>query len=256
MRAESPAGPAGGVMSKQTGPASVELYRLLAGEQHAPVVYFARIGDNVKIGTTTNLKSRMRSFYLSLDDVLAIVPGGEDVEDAYHERFAQSRIRDDDRRELFRLDAQLSAFLGLTRYRRKGDPRFRLPQYEVGNVLDLDDELRALAAGSGPWDLDKATDLVGRLTCLGAYVDGDYLDGDLSQIPVGHWDVVRDDCLAELTQAREEVLHPYPRWWFLTAAGHRERRIDRAGRERLAVRAERAAIIRDLFTEALERQAS
>ena len=90
------------------------MYRLLAGQRHAPVVYFARMGDNVKIGTSTNLKGRMRGFYLTLDDVLAIVPGGEDVEDAYHERFAESRIQDDDRRELFRLDARLSAFLGLS----------------------------------------------------------------------------------------------------------------------------------------------
>jgi hypothetical protein len=239
MRAESPAGPAGGVMSKQTGPASVELYRLLAGEQHAPVVYFARIGDNVKIGTTTNLKSRMRSFYLSLDDVLAIVPGGEDVEDTYHERFAWSRIRDDDRRELFRLDAQLSAFLGLTRYRRKGDPRFRLPQHEVGNVPDLEDELRALTHGGGPWDLEKAEDLVARLTCLG--VDGDRRD---------------DALIRDVLKARNEAWRPqprlYPRWWFLTAAGWRQR----AWEKRLAVRWDRAVIVRDLFTEAQERWAA
>ena len=59
------------------GPGRIELGRILAGENHAPVVYFARIADKVKIGTTTNLKQRMRSFYLDLSDVLVVVPGDQ-----------------------------------------------------------------------------------------------------------------------------------------------------------------------------------
>ena len=91
--------------------AKIELGRILAGQQHAPVVYFARVGGYVKIGTTINLKGRMRSLYLSLEDVLAVVPGGKDVEAAYHERFAESRIQEEGRRELFRIDGQLRSFL-------------------------------------------------------------------------------------------------------------------------------------------------
>jgi hypothetical protein len=91
--------------------AGVELGRILAGKTHAPVVYFARVGDNVKIGTTTNLKGRMQSLYLSLEDVLVVIPGGKDVESAYHQQFAESRIQGPGRRELFRRDGQLRLFL-------------------------------------------------------------------------------------------------------------------------------------------------
>jgi hypothetical protein len=86
------------------GPGGIELRRILAGETHAPVVYFARMGDKVKIGTTTNLKQRMSSFYKDLSDVLVVVPGGKDVEAAYHKRFASSRVDEDGRRGLFNID--------------------------------------------------------------------------------------------------------------------------------------------------------
>lgn len=89
----------------------VELGRILAGKTHAPVVYFARVGDNVKIGTTTNLKGRMQSLYLSLEDVLVVVPGGKDVEAAYHKQFAEIRVQGPGRRELFRRGGQLQRFL-------------------------------------------------------------------------------------------------------------------------------------------------
>jgi len=89
----------------------VELGRILGGKTHAPVVYFARVGDNVKIGTTTNLKCRMQSLYLSLEDVLVVVPGGKDAEAAYHKRFAESRVQDEGRRELFRCSGHLQLFL-------------------------------------------------------------------------------------------------------------------------------------------------
>lgn len=98
-------------MSDQTSPAPIELSRIVTGRPHAPVVYFVRIGRNVKIGTTRNLMPRMRGLYLSLEQVLVIVPGGRDVEAAYHERFAANRIEGEDRRELFRFDGQLRLFL-------------------------------------------------------------------------------------------------------------------------------------------------
>ena len=98
-------------MTGEPYPGGVELSRILAGKKHAPVVYFARIGDYVKIGTTTNLAGRMRTFYLSLEDVLVVIPGGADVEAAYHKRFSGSRHPAEDRRELFHIDGQLSLFL-------------------------------------------------------------------------------------------------------------------------------------------------
>jgi T5orf172 domain len=100
----------------------IELHRILAGQSHAPVVYFARVGEYIKIGTTTNLKSRMRSIYVPLEDVLALIPGGREVERVYHEKFAVSRVADDSRRELFRVDWRLRSFLGLDRPDREEPP--------------------------------------------------------------------------------------------------------------------------------------
>lgn len=91
----------------------IPLSRILTGQRHAPVIYFVRIGSNVKIGTTVNLRQRMRSLYVPLENVLAVVPGGRDEETAYHERFEASRVHDDPRRELFRIDPQLRDFLHL-----------------------------------------------------------------------------------------------------------------------------------------------
>ena len=91
-------------MTKRVSFGVVELSRILAGQPHTPVVYFARMGEYVKIGTSTNLRKRMSSLYIPMEDVLAVVPGGKEVEDAYHERFAASWVKDDSRKEHFRLD--------------------------------------------------------------------------------------------------------------------------------------------------------
>lgn len=91
----------------------IELGRMLAGEKHSPVVYFVWCGGAVKIGTTTQLRSRIRSLYLRLSDVILIVPGGHEVERAYHEQLREYRIHEPGRRELFALDGVLSA-LSLT----------------------------------------------------------------------------------------------------------------------------------------------
>lgn len=93
----------------------VEIEQILAGQPHGPVVYFARIGRNIKIGTTQNLRSRMRQLYLDLDDILAVVPGGELVEGAYHQRFSGSQVEAEGRTELFRLSFWLWLFLARCR---------------------------------------------------------------------------------------------------------------------------------------------
>lgn len=51
------------------------------------VVYYGQIGDHIKIGTTTNLKSRMVA-YPPNRRLLATEPGYEDVEAARHREFA------------------------------------------------------------------------------------------------------------------------------------------------------------------------
>ena len=91
--------------------AGVELSRIISGESHSPVVYFARMGiDHIKIGTSANLTARMQAFYLGLRDVLLIVPGGHAVEARYHSRFAALGVGGR-RRELFRFAGDLKVFL-------------------------------------------------------------------------------------------------------------------------------------------------
>jgi hypothetical protein len=83
-------------------PAGIQVAKIFAGEKHAPLVYFALMGvQQVKVGTSTNLRRRMASFYRSLEeDVVLAVPGDEREESAFHEKFA-SRVDLDGRPELF-----------------------------------------------------------------------------------------------------------------------------------------------------------
>lgn len=55
-----------------------------------PVVYYVRIGELIKIGTTGNLRSRMAS-YPPTRELLATEPGGVDVEAQRLRRFVQYR---------------------------------------------------------------------------------------------------------------------------------------------------------------------
>jgi hypothetical protein len=87
----------------------IDLARIIAGLPHAPVVYFPRTGGMAKIGTSTRLLGRVNALSLSLSDVALVVPGGEDVETAFHERFARQRVQD--RREWFWVRGPLLAFL-------------------------------------------------------------------------------------------------------------------------------------------------
>jgi hypothetical protein len=78
---------------------------------HEPIVYFLRpgSGQDVKIGTTTNLDRRLKALALHPDDVACTVPGGQDVEREFHRRWADLRIHDD--REWFRCEGELAAWL-------------------------------------------------------------------------------------------------------------------------------------------------
>ena len=67
------------------------------------LVYYARFGDEVKIGTTTQFWSRMRG--LRPDDVLAVEPGGIGQERARHTQFRALHIS----AEMFRFDPELQA---------------------------------------------------------------------------------------------------------------------------------------------------
>lgn len=59
---------------------------------HENVVYFILNGNRVKIGTTTNLRNRVRALALKPRNVIACVPGDRQQEDAMHARFSTLRI--------------------------------------------------------------------------------------------------------------------------------------------------------------------
>jgi Meiotically up-regulated gene 113 len=59
------------------------------------VVYFVRMGDAVKIGTSTDVIGRMNSLrggtYQKVE-LLASIPGGSELERRFHKAFAPARI--------------------------------------------------------------------------------------------------------------------------------------------------------------------
>lgn len=81
--------------------------RRLAGEL---VVYYVRLGDYVKIGYTKSLRERMRNLRVAMPEgLLAIEPGGPDVERQRHQEFATERVHA--RREDFRPSDRLMAHI-------------------------------------------------------------------------------------------------------------------------------------------------
>lgn len=73
------------------------------------VVYYVRIGDYIKIGTTKRLRQRISSLRAPLDDLLAIEDGDHLLEARRHREFAADRI--DRRRENFRPSGALLAHI-------------------------------------------------------------------------------------------------------------------------------------------------
>jgi hypothetical protein len=65
---------------------------LIPDGKHSPVVYFIQNGDRVKIGTTTNLRSRISALSLRPTDIVLLVNGGRPFEQALHKRFASVRV--------------------------------------------------------------------------------------------------------------------------------------------------------------------
>lgn len=70
-----------------------------------PVVYYLRRDDRtVKIGTSRSIIGRLSAFHAQQTDVLAVEPGGQEVESSRHQQFSDDRI---ERTELFRLSDKL-----------------------------------------------------------------------------------------------------------------------------------------------------
>lgn len=64
----------------------------IPASKHTPLVYFIRNGNRMKIGTTTELKRRIRTLALRPENVALLFEGDQRRERAYHKQFAEQRI--------------------------------------------------------------------------------------------------------------------------------------------------------------------
>lgn len=85
-----------------------------AARMQQPVVYFVKIGKHIKIGFTTKLKQRLKTFETSSVDVelLLAIPGSRALEKSLHEKLADSQAT----RELFHRDGSISTFISIYGY--------------------------------------------------------------------------------------------------------------------------------------------
>lgn len=93
-----------------------------AREEGRMIVYYIRIGSNIKIGTTTSFKYRMTA--LMPDEILATEPGHEELERLRHKQFAHLRVPPG--RERFRADPELMDHIQMIRG-QYGEPVDRYP---------------------------------------------------------------------------------------------------------------------------------
>jgi hypothetical protein len=88
------------------------------------LVYYIRFGDGIKIGTTHNLAQRLSSFCVPAAAVLAVEPGGFELERSRHEFFADSRIG---RTEVFQDSPKLQRHIEAVK-KYHGEPRVTGPE--------------------------------------------------------------------------------------------------------------------------------
>ncbi|KPI31448.1 helicase containing protein [Actinobacteria bacterium OV320] len=83
---DTPAGQSRKEASEQTNRWSVP-----AGK-HAPLVYFISNGNRIKIGTSTELKRRIRTLALRAENIALLIDGDRRLERQLHDQFADLRI--------------------------------------------------------------------------------------------------------------------------------------------------------------------
>lgn len=84
------------------------------GKGRDSVVYYVRLSDDrIKIGFTSRLRERMGALRVHPSDLLAVEPGGRDVERERHAQFAKDRISA--RFEDFRPSVELLQWIRSTR---------------------------------------------------------------------------------------------------------------------------------------------
>lgn len=76
--------------------------------KHAPLVYFIRNGNRIKIGTSTELKRRIRTLALRAENVALLLDGDRRIERQLHNQFADLRIGDT---EWFAYEAPLTDYI-------------------------------------------------------------------------------------------------------------------------------------------------
>lgn len=64
----------------------------IPSRKHAPLVYFIRNGNRVKIGTSTDVKRRIRTLALRPENVVLLLNGDKLLERDLHKQFADLRI--------------------------------------------------------------------------------------------------------------------------------------------------------------------
>ncbi|MFD1309019.1 GIY-YIG nuclease family protein [Streptomyces kaempferi] len=64
----------------------------IPARKHSPLVYFIRNGNRVKIGTSTEVKRRIRTLALRAENVVLLLDGGQPLERDLHKQFADLRI--------------------------------------------------------------------------------------------------------------------------------------------------------------------
>ncbi|MDX3174200.1 GIY-YIG nuclease family protein [Streptomyces scabiei] len=76
--------------------------------KHAPLVYFISNGNRIKIGTSTELKRRIRTLALRAENVALLIDGDRRLERQLHQQFADLRIGDT---EWFAYESPLTEFI-------------------------------------------------------------------------------------------------------------------------------------------------
>lgn len=76
--------------------------------KHAPLVYFIRNGNRIKIGTSTELKRRIRTLALRAENVALLLDGDRRLERQLHNQFKDLRIGDT---EWFAYEAPLTDYI-------------------------------------------------------------------------------------------------------------------------------------------------
>lgn len=117
---------------------------------HDSVVYFIANGGRVKIGFTTNLKSRLAALALRSDSVLLALHGGPELERALHSRFVKYRNGNTEwfemAPEVFRYASSRNAATGATPLAQRGiaDERPTIASLVRDQVAAVEDNATAV----------------------------------------------------------------------------------------------------------------